>query len=307
MDRDTDRLVRLAAFTHLDDLQSRFGDVVPLVELRKGFTFRGETIRFLGPQGIFIPRGMSVPLSITTAPEQAGKERPYDDEIGDDGWLRYSYRGKTGADVGHRENLGLVAAMEGRMPLIYFWGIAPGAYRPTYPAFVAGADPSAMTFTVGFDSDLALDVDSVGSSDGEARRVYVTQEVLRRVHQARFRQQVLKAYRISCAICRLKHAQLLDAAHILPDGHAFGLPVVPNGLALCKIHHAAFDRNMIGVRPDSVVEVKSAILDESDGPMLRYGLQECNGQKLLVVPHRPIDRPSHDFLEERYELFRQAS
>jgi len=306
MDRDTDWLIRRAAFTHLDDLQRRFGDVVPLTELRKGFGFRGETVRFLGPQGIFIPRGMAVPLSITTAPEQVGKERPYPDEVGDDGWLRYSYRGRTLADVNHRENLGLVAALEHQVPLIYFWGLAPGAYRPTYPAFVAGADPSTMTFTVGFDSVQALDATSGPIPDSDTRRAYVTQEVLRRVHQARFREQVLRAYRISCAICRLKHSELLDAAHILPDVHEHGLPVVPNGLALCKIHHAAFDRNIIGIRPDSVVEVKTAILDERDGPMLRYGLQECNGQK-LVAPHRPADQPNHDLLAERYELFKHAS
>jgi hypothetical protein len=39
--------------------------------------------------------------------------------------------------------------------------------------------------------------------------------------------------------------ELLDAAHILPDGHPKGEPVVPNGLALCKLHHAAFDRQRL--------------------------------------------------------------
>jgi hypothetical protein len=73
---------------------------------------------------------------------------------------------------------------------------------------------------------------------GEGRRQYVTQVTQRRLHQEGFRLRVLKAYRDCCAVCQLQHQQLLDAAHILPDGHPKGEPVVPNGLALCKLHHA---------------------------------------------------------------------
>ncbi len=50
-------------------------------------------------------------------------------------------------------------------------------------------------------------------------------------------------------MCRLKHVDLLDAAHILSDSDG-GQPVVTNGLSLCKIHHAAYDRGIVGVRPD---------------------------------------------------------
>ena len=40
------------------------------------------------------------------------------------------------------------------------------------------------------------------------------------------------------ALCRLRHQELLDAAHITPDGDAEGEPVISNGVALCKLHHA---------------------------------------------------------------------
>jgi len=36
--------------------------------------------------------------------------------------------------------------------------------------------------------------------------------------------------------------ELLDAAHITPDTHPEGEPIVSNGLSLCKLHQAAFDR-----------------------------------------------------------------
>jgi putative restriction endonuclease len=98
---------------------------------------------------------------------------------------------------------------------------------------------------------------------------------------------------------------LLDAAHILPDGHPRGEPVVPNGLALCKIHHAAYDHNVIGVRPDLVIEVQQKVLNEIDGPMLRHGLQEMAGVR-LAVPKNHAARPDRDRLAERYEMFKEA-
>jgi putative restriction endonuclease len=105
---------------------------------------------------------------------------------------------------------------------------------------------------------------------------------------------VLRAYRDCCAVCRLRHEELLDAAHILPDGHQKGEPVVRNGLALCKLHHAAFDRHILGIRPDEV-----------DGPMLRHGLQGFNGER-IHAPRAAGLRPAEDFLAERFALFGRA-
>lgn len=141
----------------------------------------------------------------------------------------------------------------------------------------------------------------------DARRTYVTRLARQRLHQLAFRQRVvLLAYRESCAVCSLHHVELLDAAHIRPDAHPSGFPVVSNGLAMCKLHHAAFDRNIVGIRPDLVLEVREDILVEVDGPMLRHGLQDLQGNMLVVVPTRKDQRPDADALAERYESFRAA-
>jgi len=137
-------------------------------------------------------------------------------------------------------------------------------------------------------------------------RSYVTRLNKQRMHQQEFRQRILRAYREQCAICRLRHEELLDAAHILPDGHPRGEPVVPNGLALCKLHHAAFDRHVLGVRPDLTVELRPDVLREPDGPMLKYGLQGFQDTRLLL-PRDPTLRPNLEFVEERYGMFRGAS
>jgi hypothetical protein len=120
VDEERDRLIRLAAFDHLSRLVAAHGDVLPRGVLQAGFPFEGRTVRLIGPQGIFTPAGMEAPLSITTAPDG-----PYDDAVGDDGFLRYRYRG---TDPQHRDNVGLLRAMERGLPLVYFAGITRGSY-----------------------------------------------------------------------------------------------------------------------------------------------------------------------------------
>ena len=130
--------VRLAAFAYLGHLTQVHGDVLPLGVLREGFAYRGRNIKLVGPQGIFKPAIMSLPLSITTVPPNPRKERPYDDSFGPGG-LRYRYRG---TDPRHPENVGLRTAMQRRIPLIYFHGVVPGRYCVEWPVYIVGDDPS---------------------------------------------------------------------------------------------------------------------------------------------------------------------
>jgi hypothetical protein len=85
-----------------------------------------------------------------------------------------------------------------------------------------------------------------------------------------------------------------------------GEPWVSNGISLCKLHHAAFDAQILGIRPDLVVEIRKDILEESDGPLLVHGLKEWHNKKLIVIPHATRHKPKEDFLEERFELFKKA-
>lgn len=261
----------------------------------------------VGPQGIFKPAVLPfVPLSITTSPVEEGKPRPYDDSIGEDGLIGYKYRGR---DPNHRENAGLREAMLQRIPLVYFFGLVPGFYEAEWPIFVVGDDPATLTFTLAVDDERVLGVsDEVVADDvTRARRAYVTAATQRRLHQSSFRERVLRAYHDCCSVCRLKHRGLLDAAHILPDSHPEGEPWVSNGLSLCKIHHAAYDLNILGIRPDLVMEIRDDILREHDGPMLTHGLQALHNQRLVVVPHSTRLRPKPAFLEVRYAAFRDSA
>lgn len=301
IDATTDLQLREAAFAWLKERTAdgrvglRYDDV-------KDFTFAGRRVPLLDyTRGIRKPAHMNAALSFRTVYRPDGAVRPYDDEVGADGYMRYKYRRD---ELGDRENESLRRAMEDGLPLIWFLGVQQGLYVPIYPVWLVDDEPEHEQFVVALDATLrnaaAERVGSVPLQRSYAERLYRL-----RLHQPRFRAQVLHAYDTSCAVCRLRFVQLLDAAHILADVHPRGLPVVSNGLALCKIHHAAFDANILGIRPDLVVEIRQDVLEASDGPMLRHGLQAMSGST-ISVPVRRADRPDRDALEERYAIFRAA-
>lgn len=298
-----DQGVRLAAFEFLDEQTLRHGEVLSWELLKNGFSHQGTKIQLIGASGIWKPAILDLPISITTAPPKSGRPAPYEDEVRDDGLLIYRYQGD---DPNNHFNIGLRRLFELARPLVYFYGVDKGRYRPFWPSLIVEDHPESLHVAVALYEGAAAGTDlGAGLADSDPDRSYARRLTLQRLHQAAFRERVLRAYRQTCAVCRLHHAELLDAAHILPDSDPRGMPVVPNGLALCKIHHAAFDRHIMGIRPDYVIEIRKDVLYEDDGPMLRHGLQGVHGAQILLPSRRP-DQPNPDFLEERYEQFRRA-
>jgi putative restriction endonuclease len=299
---ELDQRVRLAAFQWLRSQMDVHGDVLPRRILAEGFVFDGRRVPLLGPQGIFKPAVCDVALSITTSPNS-----PYTDSWTPDNRLRYAYRG---TDPEHPDNRGLRQAMETQTPLVYFFGVEPGRYMPSFPVYIVGDHPERLSFDVQVDDPVQLSVgerlDIVAEDRAAIRREYVTSVVRRRLHQQAFRARVIEAYRTHCAFCRLRHQELLDAAHITADAEEAGEPVVSNGLSLCKLHHAAFDRHFLAVRPDYTIEVRQSILDEEDGPMLLHGLKGMHGREIFV-PREVTLQPDRHRLEERYAAFREAA
>lgn len=299
-----DTRLRTRAFEWLAEQVDMYGDVLPRDLLAKGFVSGDQRIPLVGPQGIFKPQALELPLSITTAPSG-----PYLDAFGPDELLQYRYRG---TDPNHRDNAALRECLTQRVPLAYFHGIMKGKYVAAWPVFVVGDDPQQLTFTVAVDDARVISREllqqaslAVGEEREQARREYVTRLFQQRLHQRSFRERVLLAYQEQCALCRLRHQELLDAAHIVPDVEPEGEPIVANGLALCKLHHAAFDRQFVGVRDDYTVEVRQDVLEEEDGPMLIHGLQGLHGTR-IVLPRKRDWRPDPVLLSWRYERFQAA-
>lgn len=301
--KDIDQRVRLAAFDWLSKRVAINGDVIPRQILAQGFEFEGQRVPLVSPQGIFKPKVLpEIPLSIVTTPEG-----PYDDSTDNDDLLLYRYRG---TNPHHKDNEGLRKAMVAHVPLVYFIGVVPGKYVAFWPAYVVNEFPEQLAFQIdilnpSYASTLQTNGAAQTVSDYAPPREYSLVLIRQRLHQRIFRERVLQAYREQCACCKLRHPELLDAAHIISDSKPEGVPSVSNGISLCKLHHAAFDSYLFAIRPDYLIEVRKDVMKEEDGPMLLHGLQEINNHRIILPTPAKLS-PDKLLLEKRYEEFRAA-
>jgi putative restriction endonuclease len=295
-------LRRAAAFAFLTNLADRGTYLVSQNEL-SSFAFEGAPFRLMATQqGIWKPKELNAAISFRTVYSPDPSRRPYDDEPGPDGFLRYKWRG---ADPDHPDNRALRRAMNNDLPLIWFQGIASGLYLPIFPVWLAAEEPGQTQFVVSLDEDSMRVRQDLGVEDPALVRSYAERVVKQRLHRPMFRQRVLLAYKNQCSICRLRHTRLLDAAHVLSDSEG-GEPVVTNGIAMCKIHHAAYDVDIFGIDTTYKVAVRHDILEEVDGPTLQYTLQAINGSR-IDLPSRASARPNRELLEVRWTRFEAAS
>jgi putative restriction endonuclease len=218
---------------------------------------------------------------------------------GDDA-IEYAFMGQN-PDAA--DNRWLRDARDRRVPIIYFLGISPARYQAEIPAFIIDWDAATLKTRVAFG---ATDEQTMVLAETALERRYAMRAVKQRLHQASFREAVIAAYNGRCALSGLPELMLLDAAHIAADkDEQYGQPVVPNGIPLSKIHHAAFDAHLIGIDPDYRLHVSDRLLIQRDGPMLE-ALKLLNGGA-IQLPNREKDRPDRARLAARFEQFKSAA
>ena len=293
---DGDELqLRNEIMARLSQIAARNGGYVSRRELEE-FEIRGKILKLVDQsRGIRNPKELSCTLTIISDPKGT-----YDDRIRDDGLLEYAYQ--RGSDQG--TNAKMRIAMQAGAPIILLRKEAKATYIPIMPTYIVHDDVDRKMFYIALDENVAVLADSPHNYS-PLQKQYAQRIVRQRLHQPQFRVRVLRAYKVRCSICSLAHGELLDAAHIIADSHDQGAPEVSNGMALCKIHHTAFDQAFLGITPDYKVEIDSDLLAERDGPMLKHGLQEMHGRTLLI-PDKQADWPSRDALATRYEAFRAS-
>jgi len=123
----------------------------------------------------------------------------------------------------------------------------------------------------------------------------VLREVQQRLYQSKFRSALLNAYGSKCAISGCQVSEVLEAAHIDPWCNS-GSNDISNGLLLRADIHTLFDRNFIGIDPETV----SVVLRESIRNT-EYG--QFHGAR-LSLPTQDVARPSLQLLKSRWEDFR---
>lgn len=260
------------------------------------FEYAGQTIRVIDLQGGIWNPGASwtlgdelrATLSINTT--KSGK---YEDQEISGGLWRYDYQ--SGGVAG--KNTKMRKAMELQLPLVWFVQQESGRYVP-YRVFIINDYPDEGYCYIAPDLSLA----TASRSESPIERRYAQRLMKQRLHQPAFRARVISAYQTKCAICRLGHGRLLDAAHITPDSDETSSTSVSNGLSLCKIHHTAYDINIVGIDPDYKVHIRDDILAETDGPMLEHGIKDMN-KTSLWVPLSAEEQPDSVRLEVRFHEF----
>ncbi|MBF2755909.1 MAG: HNH endonuclease [Gammaproteobacteria bacterium AqS3] len=290
------------------------------------YHWQSQPVLLQHPQmGVTRPRQCQFPISIATSP--GGGD--YDDHFTDkDGVFRYSYQGRRDDSASRLTrtdntfNNGLRRLMRLRWPLIYFHGMSKGNYLAVAPVMIVDDDPISQTFGViwgeqpefyqglGFpgervapvagDYGLVMGIPNLRRDEVERRSVKA------HLAQGSFRAKILRAYKNSCALSRLSRPPLLDAVHIAPVSEDEKASYsVPNGLALSKLHHAAYDQNYLGITPDFKIKVRADLLEATDGPIFQHGIQSLHNEEILL-PSRKQDLPDRDALARRYEAFERG-
>ncbi len=143
----------------------------------------------------------------------------------------------------------------------------------------------------------AVDDSEIQNEVGEERQ-YAVFSAKRALRKHDFRTRVLTAYDSQCAMCGIQ-LDLLDAAHILPVAHAESTDETDNGIALCALHHRAYDRAFVTFDPNFEIKVNDRAAKELEEMGHAGGLEEFVGglQGNLILPSENDNRPSKKFIE----------
>lgn len=123
-------------------------------------------------------------------------------------------------------------------------------------------------------------------ADVARRELIVT--LRRRFRQYDFRKRVLNAYLGTCAFCGVQLG-LVEAAHIVPVAASRSSDKTDNGVALCALHHRAFDQNLVSFDEDYHIEISTAAIGDLADQRLSGELEKFRNllrESVLL----PIDR-----------------
>lgn len=123
----------------------------------------------------------------------------------------------------------------------------------------------------------------------------------------KFRNAVLIAWRKQCAMCgydgQLANSSVgIEAAHVKWFSQG-GPDELENGMALCELHHALFDRGVLGISLTHRILVTDGFVGKSEASKrLVYDLHDTELRE--PAPNKPL--PSPDFINwHRTEVFRE--
>lgn len=178
------------------------------------------------------------------------------------------------------------------------------AFRPDFfaeyvrqlePLHDFGQSPEAFEVLSDLPQHPVINDDAITNLDTNRRRTVVS--VSRRLRNNDFRKRVLNAYVQRCAICGVQ-LKLIDAAHIVPVNHDQSTDETRNGLALCALHHRAYDQALVTVNESYAVVFNESQADELDRLGLAGGVTRFreNLRSEILVPKVISERPHVEYI-----------
>lgn len=152
-------------------------------------------------------------------------------------------------------------------------------------------------------SDETIVINDADTAQISVPRRTVSRTLMQKIRQAGFDQRVFTAYGNQCAFCPIQ-LNLLDAAHIVPVREPDSTDFTSNGIALCALHHRAYDRTLITFN-----DKYETLINEDRLNYLR-AIGHDGGMKKFIDELRPIikvpptinDRPNINYVNRANKL-----
>ena len=178
------------------------------------------------------------------------------------------------------------------------------AFRPEFLVeYALNAESLHKTGKAAEDLSLLNSLDSItdaqiGAVASKQRQIILTQ-IAKKYRAYDFRQRVLGAYEHRCAACGVQ-LKLIDAAHIVPVADPTSTDETTNGIALCKIHHAAMDRKLISFDEKYKIEISESEIERLAEVGLAGGIREFKQhlKAAIILPTDRRDYPSPAYIKQ---------
>jgi putative restriction endonuclease len=202
-----------------------------------------------------------------------------------------------------RDGLGVYAKSTGELSI----AVRPdllGIYVEQMDALHSSGTSSTMLEVLKRIAENPLDVQEADLlTQVPAQRRHAMTTTLRLLRDRRFGERVLEAYGHRCAFCSVQ-LRLLDAAHILPVAHPDSHDEVTNGVALCALHHRAYDGSLVTFDTKYDIRINVDLLAEVLAENKAGGLPSFRSalHKTLRLPVTSVQRPAMQMIEKANAL-----
>lgn len=178
------------------------------------------------------------------------------------------------------------------------------AFRPEFfVEYALNAASLHMTGAASADLSLLNNLDTLKEAEivtvTDKERQTIISQIARKFRATDFRRRVLGAYQHRCSFCGVQ-LELIDAAHIIPVAASTSTDDTQNGIALCKLHHAAFDRNLISFNEQYKIQVSDSEVSRLTTANLVGGLKEFKQhlKTAIILPNDRRDYPPKEYIAE---------